>query len=199
MASINQRGGKLFFDFRWQGKRYREYTDLPDTPGNHKKAQAVLKHLENDLRKGTFTLEDYFPNSPRLEAGAPKQIATPAPTVAPPVQPLPPTPATVATPLFSHFSEDWFDEMRPQWRRSYEKNLRLTLDAHLLPRFGAQSLGEITKSGILTFRAALVEPTVWTSQGFVDTTMLKFEPSGGVYDKQAIYPGISGRGHQTNH
>ncbi|MEH6592331.1 MAG: hypothetical protein V7746_18850 [Halioglobus sp.] len=55
MASINQRGGKLFFDYRWQGKRHREYTDLAD----------------------------YFPDSPHLEDSPPQRIATPAPTVAP--------------------------------------------------------------------------------------------------------------------
>lgn len=29
--------------------------------------------------------------------------------------------AVLEHPLFSHFSENWFDEMRAQWRRSYEK------------------------------------------------------------------------------
>ena len=34
--------------------------------------------------------------------------------------------------------------------------------------------------------------TMWTSHGFVDTTMLKSEPSGGVYEQQAISGGVPG-------
>ena len=151
MASLNQRGGKLYFDFRWQGTRYREYSDLPDTAGNRKKAQAVLKHLEADIRKGVFDLATYFPDSPRLNhSSAP--LRAPMPPTAAVARPLGPAEyAQPITPRFQDFAEDWFDEMKPQWRTSYKKNIRLTLDAHLIPEFGDHFLANITKSDILEF------------------------------------------------
>ena len=58
MASINQRNGRLFFDFRWQGKRYREYTEVPDTPGNGIDKYASFPPKAGfSLQKATFILQ----------------------------------------------------------------------------------------------------------------------------------------------
>ena len=46
MGSINVRNsGTLFFDFRYQGVRCREYTSLNATATNRKKLQRVLETL----------------------------------------------------------------------------------------------------------------------------------------------------------
>ena len=49
MASIRARkdNGLLFFDFRYQGKRYREQTLLNDTKSNRKKMEEVLTKMLN--------------------------------------------------------------------------------------------------------------------------------------------------------
>lgn len=54
MASVNQRGGVLFFDFRYQGIRCREYTKLEDTPANRKRMQKVLDRIEQAIADGSF-------------------------------------------------------------------------------------------------------------------------------------------------
>ncbi len=54
MASVNERLGKLFFDFRYQGVRCREYTKLPDTPANRNRMQKVLDKIEQTIVDGSF-------------------------------------------------------------------------------------------------------------------------------------------------
>lgn len=51
MASIRARkdNGLLFFDFRFQGKRYREQTLLTDTKANRKKMSEILGKIESDI------------------------------------------------------------------------------------------------------------------------------------------------------
>ena len=105
MASINQRNGKIFFDFRWQGQRHREYTQVPDTPANRDRANAVLKQITLSIKRGDFVLADYFPDSPR---------ATEAPT-SPATAPQPEPSAQISnegtkSPDLKTFSETWFQE-----------------------------------------------------------------------------------------
>ena len=47
---------KLFLDFRFEGKRCREYTLLPDTPANRKKLQKVLDRIEAEISSGTLAM-----------------------------------------------------------------------------------------------------------------------------------------------
>ena len=45
--------GTLFMDFRFQGKRCREYTALTDIPINRKKLEKVLAKIESEINAGT--------------------------------------------------------------------------------------------------------------------------------------------------
>ena len=47
--------------------------------------------------------------------------------------------------------------MRVQWRRSHYDTVRLTLRKYLIPRFGEQEVGRITKADILDFRSSLAK------------------------------------------
>ena len=51
MASVNVRPetGKLYFDFRYRGKRCREQTTLNDTPENRRKMKLVLNKIEASI------------------------------------------------------------------------------------------------------------------------------------------------------
>ncbi|MFT7343297.1 MAG: integrase, partial [Alteromonas macleodii] len=43
MASIGVRqDGKLYFNFRYEGKRFKEYTKLENTPANMKRMEAAV-------------------------------------------------------------------------------------------------------------------------------------------------------------
>ena len=80
MGSIRKHGqtGALFFDFRYEGARCREYTTLPDTAANKKKMEKVLKMLEADIAAGTFDYRRYFPaskNAARFDAAPAVSVA----------------------------------------------------------------------------------------------------------------------------
>src|SRR5690554_5721750 len=86
--------GKLFFDFRYAGKRCREQTALDNTPANRKKLETILKRLEAEITLGSFEYHKYFPNSPvaqKFTKQADVQKAREAHD----------------TPLFKEFSQDW--------------------------------------------------------------------------------------------
>jgi len=142
MASIRSRGenGCLFFDFRYLGFRCREQTLLPDTAANRKKLQVVLNKIEKAIKEGTFNYQEFFPNSPMVQ----KLQAT---------QEL----EEAETPLFKDFCEEWFLENTIRWKESYIKLIRSTLDRYLIPEFGDQAVGKVTKANLLKFRASLAK------------------------------------------
>ena len=52
--------GTLFMDFRYGGKRLREYTMLPDNPTNRKRLQKALDRIESEIAVGTFDYAKTF-------------------------------------------------------------------------------------------------------------------------------------------
>ena len=101
MASLRPRAdtGALFFDFRWQGKRYRAQTDLGDSPESHRQLQPKLQQLKLALKQGTFAMQGFFP-----------ELCEPAVSVPDAVQPRASsstTSASLATPNFTVFAERW--------------------------------------------------------------------------------------------
>jgi len=112
--------GKLYFDFRYRGKRCREQTALSDVPKNRKQLEKILAKVEAEITLGTFEYQKYFPDSPKAQEftrQAELQRARGAHD----------------TPLFSEFSQTWLDEMRIQWRRSYIATIEGTLENYLIP------------------------------------------------------------------
>lgn len=153
MANIRSHRGNLFFDFRYQGVRCREYTKLKNTASNRKTMQKVANKIETDIALGVFNYATYFPNSSRAKSlghTAPRQqgpVSQTGRTQTPPSN----------TPFYADFAETWFNENQPLWRRSHIDTLRSTLDRHLIPAFGAQAVSIITKADTLAFRAELVK------------------------------------------
>ncbi|MEX0604248.1 MAG: DUF3596 domain-containing protein [Marinobacter sp.] len=138
--------GKLFFDFRYAGKRCREQTTLDSTSANRKKLETILKRIEAEITLGTFEYHRYFPNSSlaqKFTKQAEVQRAREAHD----------------TPLFEAFSKDWLDEMKIQWRQSHISTVEGTLKNYLNPYFGEKEVGRITKKDILEFRASLAKVT----------------------------------------
>jgi len=138
--------GKLFFDFRYDGKRCREQTTLDSTPANRKKLESILKKIEAEITLGTFEYHRYFPSSPRAKEFT-KQAE------------LQRAREAHDTPLFETFSKDWLDEMKIQWRQSHISTVEGTLKNYLNPYFGEKEVGRITKKDILDFRASLAKVT----------------------------------------
>jgi integrase len=141
VASVRVRKdtGLLFFDFRFQGVRCREYTMLPDTNSNRKRMRAVLKRIEKEIELGLFDYGKAFPSSPHARRFAPD---------------LPKDESGL--PLFRDFARTWFGEKKPEWRQSHIDTVGLTVEKYLIPEFGEKHLDEIMKADILAFRSKLV-------------------------------------------
>lgn len=149
MASINVSAqGKLFFDFRFQQMRCREYTKLNDSPENRRKLKPILKRLEVEIALGTFQYEVYFPNSKRLAKLREKEEKQQQPSANKP-----------DLPTFKEFKEQWWAEMSVGWRNSYKKTIGNLIDLRLLPTFGDKVICDINKTDVLNFRASLAKVT----------------------------------------
>jgi integrase len=146
MASINERGGNLFFDFRYRSHRCREYTALAATQVNRRKLEVILKRIETEIDAGTFEYRRYFPDSKlaaRFDAGVSLTPARQTPDDAD------------QGPLFSVFVEQWLSTKTVEWRQSYAESVRHILQRHLLPAFGDRSVVAIDRGALLTYRAQL--------------------------------------------
>lgn len=151
----------LFLDFRFRGRRCREYTALAETTANRRKLEKILARIEFEIEAGTFVYANYFPNSKALSrlskaaaSGSLEQPKLDAATIAAPALVVE---ASAATPLFKDFANQWVDEHSIEWRRSHIRSLLSTINGRLNPHFGGKAVGEITKSDILAFRATLAK------------------------------------------
>lgn len=145
MGSVRVKRDKLFFDFRYRGMRCREQTALSDTAANRKLVQGMLSRIEAEITLGTFDYAKYFPGSHNATklAQATASNASGA--------------SAAGMPLYGAFAETWYLEGEPLWRRSHKATIRSTLDRHLVPAFGKQGVGEISKADCLAFRARLAK------------------------------------------
>lgn len=166
MGSIRLSGTtkKLFVDFRYIGKRCREYTSLDDTPANRKRLEKLLERIEFEIKTGSFDYARFFPGSrmvAKLGNGQAGAIHTPQPVAGPTTghpATLPVVQGTALTlPLFKEFAQTWVTENQIGWRRSHQRTIADILNSHLLPVFGEKGVGQITKSDILTFRSTLAK------------------------------------------
>ncbi len=150
MGRVRERGGYLFFDFRYLGERYREQTKLKDTPANRKRLEKIMGQIEADILQGALDFGRYFPDRGQIEKVKAK---------------LPVSESRAdegvlgdgSTPTFKAFAEEWLLENEVRWKRSYCKTVRGNLDKHLIPEFGEKKVGSITKGEILKFRSSLAK------------------------------------------
>ena len=148
MASINVSAkGKLYFDFRFEEVRCREYTKLNDSVENRRKLKPILKRLEAEIALGTFKYEVYFPNSKRLKKIEAQQAQKNQQY------------NSIDVPTFAEFTNQWYDEMSIGWRNSYKKVISSMLKLRLIPAFGDKKICDIQKTDVLQFRASLAKVT----------------------------------------
>ncbi|GAB3727111.1 site-specific integrase [Luteimonas pelagia] len=149
MASVRTRAetGKLYIDFRADGMRFREQTELSDTPANRRRLSAVVARLDLALRAGQFRYAEFFPGSRNIDRHESVARTVSRPTV-----------GHGAGRTLEDFSERWFTQNEVRWRRTTKSLVRQQLDSHILPRFGAKPLEEIGRQDLLDFRADLASP-----------------------------------------
>ena len=167
MGSIRTRkeSGCLFIDFRYRNERCRELTALPDTSANRKRLEKILEKIEIDIAAGSFDYRRYFPasrNAAKFEQAPMAEAVSALGAVLAGVEVSIRNAANadqyrVQSPLFKDFAEIWYAEKEIEWRRSHKKRIREDLSKILIPRFGEQAVGQITKADILAFRAQLAK------------------------------------------
>lgn len=162
---VRKESGCLLVDFRYGGQRCREQTALDDTPVNRKRLAKLIQKIDAEIAVGTFNYRQYFPAS-RLAAKfdqspmheAVRNLATVLAGADVPVRNLGNAGSFVPeTPPFREFAETWYAEKEIEWRRSHKRRVRDDLTKTLIPRFGDQAVGQITKADILAFRAELAK------------------------------------------
>ena len=138
MASINVSAkDKLYFDFRFEEVRCREYTKLNDSIENRRKLKPILKRLEAEISLGTFQYAVYFPNSKRLKKIMAQQAQRNQQQ------------RVVDLPTFKDFTNQWYDEMSIGWRNSYKRVIGTILNLRLIPTFGDKKICDIQKTDVL--------------------------------------------------
>jgi len=163
MVNIRTRNetGNLLFDFRYQGKRCREQTALPDTKENRIKLEAVANKIDASITLGQFNYADFFPQSSMVQKFALR------------TQHVKSLLSSKDTPTVKVFQETWFDEMSPTWRASYISSVESVFSGHVLPFFGKKVVSHITKADILQFRAILAKASPETGKSRSATTVNK--------------------------
>ena len=161
MASIRtlKATNTLFIDFRYNGKRCREYTKLEDTAANRKKLQRVVQRLEAELEAGSFDYDTFFAGSRKAEKGnRAASAAVSVPTQQGNVVAAPVTLPTVpSTPNFAEFARTWMTENEVLWRRTYKRTVEDIVNKYFLPVYAERAVASFSRAEILQFRAELAK------------------------------------------
>ncbi|TDP60444.1 site-specific integrase [Roseateles toxinivorans] len=149
--------GTLFLDFRYAGKRCREYTALVDTPANRKRVEKVLLAIESEIAAGTFVYATYFPSSaaPKVASAAPPHSTAAMATADGQPSVSGPASASRSTPGFRDTATHWLKAHEVEWRRSYRETMQSTVETHLCGFFGDQQVHTITRNQVLELRRQL--------------------------------------------
>lgn len=160
MASINVRKetGKLYFDFRYRNIRCREQTELKDTPSNRALMEKTLEKIQAQILLGCFDYEKTFPQSRLLAKFKKVERAI--------------EPANDTCPLFKIFAQQWFDEMKVAWSKSYVHTVSNIVFNRLIPHFDTKPVNEIKKADLLQFRGQLAQIVQKMASHFLHLTSI---------------------------
>lgn len=156
MANVRVRPetGKIYFDFTFMQKRFREYTAMPNTAANRKQAEVIAKRIQAEIDCDAFSYEKYFPKSTNLEKAnamvkQAEKIGTRRQRIKAGLEPDMPT--------LNEFAEIWLQENEVRWRKATVTYMHQHTYLYILPKFGKRVVSEITRAEILSFRSELAK------------------------------------------
>ncbi|TCS40414.1 tyrosine-type recombinase/integrase [Reinekea marinisedimentorum] len=120
---ISQRNGILYLSFSVQGERYRESLGLPATKPNIKHAELRLQSIKYEISVGTFDYLKHFPNSRKAEKFRRN---------------------SGCSLLVADLLNDWLKRAKDHCAYSTLKGYASVINFHLIPRFGALTIDELT-------------------------------------------------------
>lgn len=141
--SVRKPTDALYFDFMYQGVRYREQTQLVNSKSNRRLLQKQLDALNAELITGQF---DYLKSFP--ESTAAKRIHK---------EELIEEEVKADTYLFKNFTYEWLEENKLHWRKSHLVNIQSMVNKYYLPAFGGKKIDSITRAELLKFRTSLAK------------------------------------------
>ena len=144
---VRKETGKLYLDFMYAGHRCREQTILTDTPANRKQVEALLSKVQAKILLGELDYAEFFPGSLNLTKIQKNQTAQTSAS-----NDVSMTCEQKITPLFAEFADQWFLEVKIEWRSSHTRNVESIVESSLKPSFKNKTVGEITKADILKAR-----------------------------------------------
>jgi integrase len=127
---VYSRGGKLWVDFHYLGKRVREPSGLRDTPGNRRALRGQLDLITAEIENGVFEFARRFPHSSRKEYFTNLEGRT-----------YKKDPGEV---LFGEYVDKWWADMEAGMSVSQQRDYLCILHCHLRPFFGDRAFGEFT-------------------------------------------------------
>jgi len=146
MAKLSSRKdtNNLYFDFSFQGKRYREKTNLSDTKVNRRRLQKKLDQINAELLTGQFNYLYHFPESKVAQKLKQNELEQPGNIIK-------------NNPKFDDFIEEWFEESILKWRPSHLNNMLSMKKKYFLPAFSEKKIDSITRTDLLKFRTSLAK------------------------------------------
>lgn len=144
---VRKETGKLYLDFMYAGHRCREQTILTDTSANRKQVEALLSKVQAKILLGELDYAEFFPGSLNLKKIQQKQMSGFEAS-----NDINLDCKQKNTPLFSDFADQWFLEVKIEWRSSHTRNVESIIESSLKPSFKSKRTGDVTKADILEAR-----------------------------------------------
>ena len=144
---VRKETGKLYLDFMYAGHRCREQTILTDTSANRKQVEALLSKVQAKILLDELDYAEFFPGSLNLKKIQQKQMSGFEAS-----NDINLDCKQKKPPLFSDFADQWFLEVKIQWRSSHTRNVESILESSLKPSFKNKRTGDVTKADILEAR-----------------------------------------------
>lgn len=151
MASVRVRKDtkKLFIDFNYLGTRCREQTLLLDSVRNRKQLEALIQRMEAKILIGDFDYASFFPGSKNIKK---LEAAGVLPSSRQEIEAIGEADLASNTPYFADFADQWFLEVKIQWRNSHTRNVESIIESSLKLSFKNKRIGNVTKADILEAR-----------------------------------------------
>ena len=131
------RAGYLYFDFFYEGRRCREYTEMKNTPDNLRIMTAALEKIESEIRLGTLDYAKYFPDSKNARKTGETEIGKGT--------------------LFPDYARRWYTLNKIEWKPSVRRDFNSIMEGHLIPFFKEDAVADIRKPRVKEFRNAISE------------------------------------------
>ncbi len=96
--------------------------------------------MNAEIALGTFQYRDYFPESKKVTLFEQLQRDKYPDHL---------------YPFFNDFAQQWYDRQKGNWKPSYQRTVKNTLDRYLIPHFGNTLVSEVTLAQVEYFRQSL--------------------------------------------